>query len=134
MTNGSYGLNRELIFFTRPFILFDMFISKDCTCMIDRKMPRVKQNSMPISLRYALIDSQCSKCGCQLEWSANFKDTNQPKYVSQHCDLEYAIHVDSVKVEMMTSVGRGRKAAKKLEDEPGAIKVAKGLKDIKRKN
>jgi NAD-dependent SIR2 family protein deacetylase len=89
-------------------------------------MPRVKQNSMPTSLHYALTDSQCSKCGGQLEWSANFDDINQPKYISQHCDQEYAIRVDSVKVEMMTSV--------ELEDEPGAIRVAKGLKDIKRKN
>ena len=97
-------------------------------------MPRVKQNSMPTSLHYALTDSQCSKCGGQLEWSANFNDINQPKYISQHCDQEYAIRIDSVKVEMMTSVGEGRKAAKELEDEPGAIKVAKGLKDIKRKN
>ena len=134
MTKGSYGLNRDLIYFTRPSILFDMFISKDCTYMVDRKMPRVKQNSMPTSLHYALTDSQCSMCGGQLEWSANFNDINQPKYISQHCDQEYAIRVDSVKVEMMTSVGRGRKAAKELDDEPGAIKVAKGLKDIKRKN
>ena len=97
-------------------------------------MPRVKQNSMPISLHYALTDSQCSKCGGQLEWSANFNDINQPKYISQHCDQEYVIRIDSVKVEMMTSVERGRKAAKELEDETGAIKVAEGLKDIKRKN
>src|SRR5687767_502717 len=102
--------------------------------MVDRKMPRVKQNSMPISLHYALTDSQCSKCGGQLEWSANFNDINQPKYISQHCDQEYVIRIDSVKVEMMTSVERGRKAIKELEDEPGAIKVAEGLKDIKRKN
>ncbi|RPI81890.1 MAG: hypothetical protein EHM34_07770 [Nitrosopumilales archaeon] len=102
--------------------------------MVDRKMPRVKQNSMPISLHYALTDSQCSKCGGQFEWSANFNDINQPKYISQHCDQEYVIRIDSVKVEMMTSVERGRKAAKELEDEPGAIKVAEGLKDIKRKN
>jgi hypothetical protein len=31
---------------------------------------------------------------------------------------------------MMTSVGEGRKAAKELEDEPGAIRVAKGLKNM----
>jgi hypothetical protein len=91
-------------------------------------MPRVEQNSMPTSLHYALTDSQCSKCGGQLEWSANFNDINQPKYISQHCNQEYIIHVDSVKVEMVTSVGRGRKAAKGLEDEPRAIKMAKGLK------
>jgi hypothetical protein len=97
-------------------------------------MPRVKQDSMPTSLHYALTDSQCSECGGQLEWSANFNDINQPKYISQHCDQNYTIRVDSVKVEMVTSVGGGRKAAKDLEDEPGAIKVAKGLKANKMKN
>jgi hypothetical protein len=103
--------------------------------MIDRKMPRVIQNSMPTSLHYALTDSQCSKCGGQLEWSANFNDINQPKYISQHCNQVYAIRVDSVKVEIVTSIGRGRDAAKGLEDEPRAIKMAKGLKkDSKRKN
>jgi hypothetical protein len=98
-------------------------------------MPRVKQNSMPTSLHYALTDSQCSKCGGQLEWIANFNDINQPKYISQHCNQEYAIRVDSVKVEMVTSIRRGRNAAKGLGDEPRAIKMAKGLKkDSKRKN
>ena len=33
-------------------------------------MPRVEQNGMPTSLHYALTDSQCSKCGKQLEWNA----------------------------------------------------------------
>jgi hypothetical protein len=49
-------------------------------------MPRVEQNGMPTSLHYALTDSQCSKCGKQLEWNANFDDINQPKYTSQHCN------------------------------------------------
>jgi NAD-dependent SIR2 family protein deacetylase len=39
-------------------------------------MPRVEQNSMPTSLHCALTDSQCSKCGKQLEWNANFDDIN----------------------------------------------------------
>ena len=54
-------------------------------------MPRVEQNGMPTSLHYALTDSQCSKCGKQLEWNANFDDINQPKYTSQHCNQGYAI-------------------------------------------
>jgi NAD-dependent SIR2 family protein deacetylase len=49
-------------------------------------MPRVEQDGMPTSLHYALTDSQCSKCGKQLEWNANFNDINQPKYTSQHCN------------------------------------------------
>ena len=42
----------------------------------------LEQNGMPTSLHYALTDSQCSKCGKQLEWNANFDDINQPKYTS----------------------------------------------------
>jgi hypothetical protein len=57
--------------------------------------PRVEQNGMPTSLRCALTDSQCSKCGKQLEWNANFDDINQPKYTSQHCNEKYAIYMAS---------------------------------------
>jgi hypothetical protein len=92
--------------------------------------PRVEQNGMPTSLRYALTDSQCSKCGKQLEWNANFDDNNQPKYTSQHCNEKYAISIDTVKVEMVTSRGGGSEAARGLlEDEPRAIKMAKGLEE-----
>jgi NAD-dependent SIR2 family protein deacetylase len=91
-------------------------------------MPRVEQNSIPTSLHYALTDSQCSKCGKQLEWNANFDDINQPKYTSQHCNQDYAIHIDTVRVEMVTPRGGGREAARGLlQDGPRAIKMAKGL-------
>ena len=63
-------------------------------------MPRVEQNSTPTSLHYALTDSQCSKCGRQLEWNANFDDINQPNYRSQHCNQSYAIRIDTVKVQL----------------------------------
>ena len=54
----------------------------------------------------------------------------QRKYTSQHCNQDYAIHIDTVKVQMMTPRGGGRKAAKgSLEDEPRAIKMAKGLEE-----
>src|ERR671915_2660266 len=95
-------------------------------------MPRVEQNSMPTSLHYALTDSQCSKCGGQLEWKANFDDINQPKYTSQHCNQDYAIRIDTVKVEMVTS-RVGLEAARGLEDEPRAIKMAKGLEEEERR-
>ena len=59
-----------------------------------------------------------------------FYDINQPKYTSQHCNQDYSIHIDTVKVQMMTPRGEGRKAAKdSLEDEPRAIKMAKGLEE-----
>jgi NAD-dependent SIR2 family protein deacetylase len=92
-------------------------------------MPRVEQNSMPTSLHCALTDSQCSKCGKQLEWNANFDDINQPKYTSQHCNQGYAISIDTVKVEMVTSRGGSEAARGLLEDEPRAIKMAKGLEE-----
>lgn len=63
-------------------------------------MPRVKQDSMPASLHYALTDSQCAKCGGQLEWEADFDDIYMPKYTSNHCSRQYTIHVDTVKVEI----------------------------------
>jgi hypothetical protein len=45
-------------------------------------MPKVQEqgNSIPSSLHYALTDSQCNKCGAQLEWNAQFSDINSPKY------------------------------------------------------
>ena len=93
-------------------------------------MSKVEQNGMPTSLHYALTDSQWSKCGKQLEWNAKFDDINQPKYTSQHCNQDYAIHIDTVKVQTMTPRGGGRKAAKgSMEDEPRAIKMAKGLEE-----
>ena len=43
-------------------------------------MPKVQEqgNSTPSSLHYALTDSQCNKCGAQLEWKDEFNDTNAP--------------------------------------------------------
>ena len=95
-------------------------------------MPRVEQNGMPTSLHYALTDSQCSKCGGQLEWKADFDDINQPKYTSQHCDQDYGIRIDAVKVEMVTPRAKVKKEARGLEDEPRAIKMAKGLEKERR--
>ena len=77
-------------------------------------MPRVEQNSIPTSLHYALTDSQCSKCGKQLEWNANFDDFNQPKYTSQHCNQGFAIRIDTVKVEMVTPRRGGSEGSKRL--------------------
>ena len=49
--------------------------------MVDaEEMPKVQQrgNNIPSSLHYALTDSECNKCGAQLEWKAEFDDTNAP--------------------------------------------------------
>jgi hypothetical protein len=99
-------------------------------------MPRVEQNSMPISLHYALTDSQCSICGGQLEWQPDFDNINQPKYITQHCNQDYVIHIDTVKVEIL---GKGSKdkqgqedeksfTSTKEEDEPKALQMAEAMK------
>ncbi len=98
-------------------------------------MPRVEQNSMPTSLHYALTDSQCSICGGQLEWQADFDNINQPKYISQHCSQEYAIHIDTVKVEIVGKASKdkqGHEQEKNLvstkEGEPKALQMAEAMK------
>ncbi|MDQ4016642.1 MAG: hypothetical protein M3136_12860 [Thermoproteota archaeon] len=98
-------------------------------------MPRVEQDSMPMSLHYALTDSQCSICGGQLEWQADFDNINQPKYISQHCNQDYAIHIDTVKVEILGKASNDKQVhedEKNLmstkEDEPKAIQMAEEMK------
>src|SRR5215210_1033177 len=99
-------------------------------------MTRIEQNSMPISLHYALTDSQCSICGGHLEWQADFDNINQPKYISQHCDQDYAIHIDTVKVEILAKASKdkqGREDDKnfmsaKEDDEPKALQMAEAMK------
>src|SRR5918994_7068207 len=99
------------------------------------KMTRVEQNSMPISLHYALTDSQCSICGGQLEWQADFDNINQPKYISQHCNQDYAIHIDTVKVEIIEKASKNKQVHKDekslmstKEDEPKALQMAEAMK------
>jgi hypothetical protein len=99
-------------------------------------MTRVEQNSMPISLHYALTDSQCSICGGQLEWQADFDNINQPKYTSQHCNQNYAIHIDTVKVEILGNASKGKQEheqkkssmSTKEDDEPKALQMAEAMK------
>lgn len=47
----------------------------------------------------ALTDFECNGCGAQLEWKADFKDINSSKYTAKHCNEDYIITIDSVKVE-----------------------------------
>jgi hypothetical protein len=97
-------------------------------------MTRVEQNSMPISLHYALTDSQCSICGGQLEWQADFDNINQPKYTSQHCNQNYAIHIDTVKVEVLGNASKGKQDQEKSfmstkeDDQPKALQMAEAIK------
>jgi hypothetical protein len=107
--------------------------------MIQSKMPKIEQdNSMPISLHYALTDSQCNICGGQLEWQADFDNINQPKYVSQHCDLDYAINIETVKVEILRKASKDKQgqeqqqknimSTNKEDDEPKALQMAEAMK------
>jgi hypothetical protein len=99
-------------------------------------MPRVEQNSLPTSLHYALTDSQCSICGGQLEWEVDFNNINQPKYFSQHCNQDYAIHVETVKVVILEKASKDRQGREdekhfmsaKEEDEPKALQMAESMK------
>ena len=100
-------------------------------------MPKVQEqgNSIPSSLHYALTDSQCNKCGAQLEWNAEFNDINSPKYTARHCDQDYLITIDSVKVEMVkhSITEQGTKENKNSEWEENekakAISMAEDLKN-----
>jgi hypothetical protein len=102
----------------------------------ENKMTRVEQNSMPTSLHYALTDSQCSICGGQLEWQADFDNINQPKYTSQHCNQNYAIQIDTVKVEILGKASKGKQEheqeksfmSTKEDDEPKALQMAEAMK------
>jgi hypothetical protein len=98
-------------------------------------MPRVQEqgNSISSSLHYALTDSQCNKCGAQLEWKAEFDDINSPKYTAKHCGQDYLITIDSVKVKMVTQSMRGtieeNENRKEQQEQPNAITMAELLKD-----
>jgi hypothetical protein len=117
-----------------------------CISIID-KMTKVEENGIPSSLHYALTDSQCNKCGVQLEWKAEFNDINSPKYIAKHCNDDYIITVDTVKVEMIrqqaveergnrsdqspTNTGEENERQKKQHqlDQPKAFTMAELLKD-----
>ena len=104
--------------------------------MIQSKMPKIEQdNSMPISLHYALTDSQCNICGGQLEWQADFDNINQPKYISHHCNQDYAIHIDTVKVTTLGKTSEDRQIREQekhfmsaKQDEPKALQMAEAMK------
>jgi hypothetical protein len=99
-------------------------------------MPRIEQNnSLPISLHYALTDSQCNICGGQLEWQADFGNINQPKYVSRHCNQDYAIHIETVKVVKLDKASKDREGQQQeksivsmKQDVPKALKMAEAMK------
>lgn len=99
-------------------------------------MPKVQEqgNSVPSSLHNALTDSQCNKCGAQLEWDSEFNDINSPKYIARHCGQDYLITIDNVKVEMVKQsiTEQGTKEntpEREKNEEPKAISIAEDLKN-----
>jgi len=100
-------------------------------------MPKVQEQrtSTSSSLHSALTESQCNKCGAQLEWNPQFNDINSPKYVARHCGQDYLITIDSVKVEMVepliTEQGRkeNNKSVSEENEKPKAILIAEKLKN-----
>ena len=111
-------------------------------------VPRVQQNGIVSRLHYALTDSQCNVCGAQLQWKAEFNDINSPKYTAKHCNLDYIITMDTVKVEVVDkkSVEQGEGEAEEsqqksggenerqqqqqnLQEQPKALTMAELLKD-----
>ena len=105
-------------------------------------------SSIPISLHHALTNSQCSKCGKQLEWEADFNDITQPKYTSKHCNQDYVIRIDTVKVETIEredhSLREREEKQKQVhnlpssieeeEKEPRAIEMAQALQKEERES
>jgi hypothetical protein len=113
-------------------------------------MPQVQENGIVSRLHYALTDSQCNKCGAQLEWKAEFNDINSPKYTAKHCGQDFVITVDTVKVEVFEQptdqkgeeenfeeegisttnpVEEENENRKEQQEQPNAITMAELLKD-----
>jgi hypothetical protein len=99
-----------------------------------------EQERLTSKLHYALTDSQCNKCGAQLEWKPDFTNINQPRYKASHCNDEYLITIDTVKVELVKQ-DKGQEEGEVSpanmigenkgheQQQPNAIKMAEMLKD-----
>jgi hypothetical protein len=87
-------------------------------------VPKVQEkgNSLPSSIHYALTDSQCNKCGAQLQWKVEFNDIYSPKYTSKHCNQDYLITIDCMKVEIVTQSMGQQMSDKKQQRKQQHIK------------
>lgn len=55
-----------------------------------------------LRLHNALTYSKCTVCGKLLQWNLGFnKNLNQHTYTSVHCNLEYEIIIDTVKIRIL---------------------------------
>jgi hypothetical protein len=48
-----------------------------------------------------------------IKWEADFSNITQPKYILKHCNQDYIIRIDTVRVEM----ARGERASSKEQEE-----------------
>jgi hypothetical protein len=70
---------------------------------VKKKIPRGEERGTVLRLHSALTESQCNRCGKKLKWRPDFNDVNGPKYVANHCNQDFVITIDRVKVEVAKS-------------------------------
>ena len=63
-------------------------------------MPKVEQNGMPTSLHYASYVQTLNVADVADRMEGGFEVINQRKYTSRHCNQDYAVRIDTVKVEL----------------------------------
>jgi hypothetical protein len=63
-------------------------------------MPKVEQNGMPTSLHYAAYVQTLNVADVADRMEGDFAVINQRKYTSRHCNQDYAVRIDTVKVEL----------------------------------
>ena len=63
-------------------------------------MPKVEQNGMPTSLHYAAYVQTLNVADLAHRMEGDFDVINQRKYTSRHCNQDYAVRIDTVKVEL----------------------------------
>ncbi len=93
-------------------------------------MTRIKSGDV-MQLHYALTESECTVCSSHLEWQLDLKDISRPRYVSYHCNYQYMIYIDNVKVDVKRMPNRKKQRPsenKPADDEPRAILMAQTKK------
>jgi hypothetical protein len=100
---------------------------------VEKKMPRGEEHGTVLRLHSALTESRCNRCGKKLKWRPDFNNVNRPKYVANHCNQDFAITIDRVKVEVAKS--RKGKIEKTIIDntfsgsQPRAARIVRSGKD-----
>jgi hypothetical protein len=63
-------------------------------------MPKVEQNGMPTSLHYTTYVQTLNVADLVDRMEGDFDVINQQKYPSRHCNQDYAVRIDTVKVQL----------------------------------